>query len=104
MLAVPPAAPSSTAAAPAPERASKPVPGPGRRASDAITSAIWADPAATASAATVNASMPACVEPDNKAPPACGEHPSAEVRTARLGPSAYGGRDVPQYTASMRAG
>ena len=67
-----PVRPSTTAAAPAPQRASNPVPGPGRSASDATTSAMRADPAATASAAAVSASIPACVEPARSAPPTCG--------------------------------
>ena len=65
-----------------------------------MTSATCADPAATASAAAFSASIPACVEPEVSAPPACEVQPSAAARIAWLGPSAKGGRAVPQKSAS----
>ena len=81
----PPSAASTIAAAPAPQRASKPVPGPGRSASDATTSATRADPAATASAPAASASIPACAEPASSAPPTSGARPERgrEEREAR---------------------
>ena len=48
--------------------------------------------------------MPACGEPASSAPPTSARRPSAAARNARLGPSANGGRLVPQHRAVDVAG
>ena len=63
-----------------------------------------AEPAAIASAPAASASMPAWAEPASSAPPT--DRPAGRARrrgTARLGPSANGGRLVPQKSASTES-
>src|SRR5581483_3905846 len=103
MVAGPSPADSTTAAAPAPDRVSNGVPGPGTTASDTTTSATRADPAATASAAASSASIPACVEPLHSAPDEFGDRPTAAARSAWLGPSANGGPLVPHQSPATVA-
>ena len=79
-MAAPSSLVSTKATAPAPERSSNAVPGPGTTASDATTTATRALPAPTASAALTSASSPACAEP-------------AAERAARLGRQADGRRE-----------
>src|SRR6202030_3500372 len=90
----PPSASSTTAAPPAPQRASNAVPSPGRSASDTTTNTTAADPAPIASAPAFSASIPECAEPHNRAPSTPSDRPSAATKNARLGPSANGGRLV----------
>ena len=104
IAADPPSVASTTAAAPAPQRASNGVPRPGTRASDTTTSATRALPAATASAAPRSASIPEWGEPLVSAPPAWCESPMAVASTAWLGPSANGGRVVPHQSPSTPVG
>ena len=103
-VAAPPSAASTTAAAPAPQRASNVVPSPGRSASDTTTNTTRADPAPIASAPAFRASIPAWGEPHNSAPCTLPARPSAATKNARLGPSANGGRLVPQKIASTASG
>src|SRR5947207_3051969 len=86
----------TTAAAPAPQRASNPVPGPGRSASEATTRATRAEPAEMESVPAASASMPACADPAHRAPPTVAARLNEAARNAKLGPSAEGGRLVPQ--------
>ena len=103
-MPLPPSLPMTNAAAPAPQRASKPVPSPGRTASDAITSATRAVPAATASTPAPSASMPAWAEPALSVPEIVRAQPNAAAKNAKLGPSAKGGRLVPQNSPSTASG
>src|SRR5436190_307977 len=65
-----------------------------------MTRAARAEPAAIASHAASRASIPECGEPANRPPPASMRRPIAVARTGNDGPSAYGGREVPQNIAS----
>ena len=75
-------------------------PRPGTVESETTTSATRAEPAPTASAAPSSASMPACGEPEQSAPPDLVDRPIAAASTAWLGPSANGGREVPHQRPS----
>src|ERR1700722_19911493 len=86
--------PRTKAAAPAPVVNSPAVPTPGRRASEATTSASRAWPADSASQAAPSASMAAWGDPEHSRAVAPGSSPRAVDRKAWLGPSAKGGRVV----------
>ena len=68
-----------------------------------MTSATCADPAARSRPRRPTRRSPRAANPRVSAPPVCGVQPSAAVRNVWLGPSAKGGRAVPQKRASTGA-
>ena len=97
--AAPPSAASTIAAAPAPQRASNAVPGPGRERVGAITSAMRAEPAPTASArAEQRLHARVRANPSRARRPTLRAHPSARRGTRGSGPRRRAGGSCPTTT------